>query len=165
MPASHPVVSSSNNAAEHTRATDWSFIMPRTQDDPTVLSFSLNPWRALSSCKLDAWLLNGLYCVPLPKQDSKCVARYEDSRPSSVLFASSASAYQKYRRGALDCISYSIKLMKAIKKIIKQGGHVYINFNTHKWMCLYIGQSRREISILCVLNLKQSLMHFLIKNN
>lgn len=59
MPAAHPVVNSSNKAAEQIRATDWSSTTPQTHADWTVLNFSLNPWCALSNCRLDGLCSNG----------------------------------------------------------------------------------------------------------
>ena len=102
MAVTHPVVNSSNKAAEQMRTVELSSIMPCAHVVRSILIRSLNPWWALRSCKLDGWHLNGLYETPLPKQDRICIARLHDSELLPLLLESSISAYQKYKRGAFN---------------------------------------------------------------
>lgn len=83
---------------------------PRAHVELSTFIRSLNPWRALSCWTLDSSPLYGVYRSPLPKQDKICIARDEESELSEDLFASSASAYQKYNRDALGRASCLIKL-------------------------------------------------------
>lgn len=113
IPDSNPEVNSSNKEARQIEATEFSLILPCIHVSWITLICSLNPWRALNSCKLDGWLLNWLNFTPHPKQQRMCNVRDNDDSEllEELLFesSSSSSAYQRNKSEAFDLGSSFIK--------------------------------------------------------